>query len=210
MPDALIWGASSGIGRALIALLKQHDWRVFAAARDTSRVPAEVDFDAHFDAVDSDSIDQVAMLVAQETEGLDLVVYAAGGLEADRLKNMSDEAWSQVLTSNLTGAFKTARPSLSLLNEGGHMMFIGAYIDHLILPKMGAYAAAKAALEAFVKVLAKENRRHKFTLVRPGAVDTAFWESAPFKLPSNAKSPTEVANAMLARFHEDKSGDLNL
>jgi len=210
MPEALIWGASGGIGRALVSLLKDNDWRVFAVARDTSRIPAEADFDADFDAADSNRIDQVAMQVAQETEGLDLVVYAAGGLEADRLKDMSAQAWSEVMSSNLTGAFEAAGPSLNLLNEGGHMMFIGAYIDHLILPKMGAYAAAKAGLETFVDVLAKENRRYKFTLVRPGAVDTPFWKNAPFKLPSDAKPPSEVANAMFARFQDGESGDLNL
>ncbi len=39
MPDALIWGASGGMGRALTEKLISRSWRVFAAARDTSGLP---------------------------------------------------------------------------------------------------------------------------------------------------------------------------
>lgn len=90
------------------------------------------------------------------------------------------------------------------------MMFFGAYGDHLILPKMGTYASAKAGLEPHVKVLAKENRKYKFTLIRPGAVDTPFWDNAPFKLPKNAKSPDEVVTTIAAHHNKGEGGDLNL
>ena len=183
---------------------------MFGAARDFTQIPPEVDGEALFQTGDPSSIERVVLLVAQASEGSDLVAHAAGGLEAGALRTLPGHAWSQVLESNLSGAQRAAAASLNLLRDGGHMMFFGAYGDHLILPKMGAYASAKAGLEPMVRILAKENRGHKFTLIRPGAVDTPFWKQAPFSLPKNAKSPDEVVSALLAHYHAGSRGELNL
>lgn len=208
--EALIWGASGGIGQALVADLKRRDWRVFAAARDESRIPPQADFTYRFDAGVAHTVTGIPPLIAPETDGLDLMVYAAGALRSALLDTLTVDEAARVLSSNFTGAWLAAQASLPLMKAGGHMVFIGAYIDHLLLPKMGVYAAAKAALEPMVKVLARENRRLKFTLVRPGAVDTGFWVNAPFKLPKDAKPPQAVAEAILQHYHAGGSGDLNL
>lgn len=49
MANVLIWGASGGIGQALVRLFKQEGWRVFAAARDTTCIPDQADFTYRFD-----------------------------------------------------------------------------------------------------------------------------------------------------------------
>ena len=90
------------------------------------------------------------------------------------------------------------------------MMFIGAYVDHLLLSKMGAYAAAKAALEPFVQILRKEQRKLRFSVVRPGAVDTPFWDNAPFKLPADAKLPRQIAEQILTHYNAGLNEGLNL
>ncbi|MGQ9850581.1 MAG: SDR family NAD(P)-dependent oxidoreductase [Aggregatilineaceae bacterium] len=210
MTDALIWGASGGIGQALVRILKQQGWRVFAAARNTSRIPSEADFTYRFDVALPNTINETQLLVAQDSAGLDLVVYAVGDLRPDLLKSTSFDDWMAVMHANLSGAFLVASRSLYLLKDAGHMMFMGAYVDHVVLPKMGAYAVAKAGLETMVAVLRKENRKHKFTVVRPGAVDTPFWEKAPFKKPADTKSPEVVARAILAHYLAGENSDLNL
>lgn len=210
MPDALVWGASGGMGQALVSELKQAGWRVFAVARDTSAIPAEADAEFEFNASAEHSIEQTMMFVGQHTEQLDLVAYVAGGLAYEKLDRMDYESWRSTLDSNLNGAFLAAHHSLPLLRKGGHMVFIGAYIDHIRLPKMGAYAVAKAGLEELVNLLAKENRRKNFTLVRPGAVDTAFWEQVSFSKPDDAKAPQVVAQAILSRYEAEESGMLDL
>jgi 3-oxoacyl-[acyl-carrier protein] reductase len=210
MSEALIWGASGGIGQALVRRLKSEGWRVIAAARQAEIIPKEADLALEFEAGNPGSIDRAALTIAQETQGIALIVYAAGGLRAETFAKSTEEDWSTVVDSNLTGAYRTAKAGLNLLVEGGHMIFFGAYGDHLILHKMGPYAVAKAGLEPLVKVLAKENRRYKFTLVRPGAVDTPFWENAPFKLPKDAKAPEAVVDAILEHYQAGNSGELNL
>jgi 3-oxoacyl-[acyl-carrier protein] reductase len=118
--------------------------------------------------------------------------------------------FAEVIHSNLTGALLATQTSLPLMAAPGHMVYIGAYVDHLVLPKMGAYALAKSGLETMVAVWRKEQRRARFTIVRPGAVDTPFWAHAPFRMPADAKAPRQVAQAILAHHTDGATGDLNL
>jgi len=210
MPDALIWGAAGGMGQALINQLNNAGWRVFAASRDKDAIPDGVFERYRFNATDYNAIRDIAIDLAHQTSGLDLWVYAAGELQADLLSKMSPNAWSAVLDSNLNGAFLTISQTVHLIKDNGQAAFIGAYIDHLILPKMGAYAVAKAGLEPMVSVLQKENRKINFTLVKPGAVATNFWENAPFRMPTNAKSADIVAQAIVAQYENRQRGILAL
>jgi NAD(P)-dependent dehydrogenase (short-subunit alcohol dehydrogenase family) len=198
------------MGQALINQLNSTGWRVFAASRDVEAIPAGVYERYRFDAANPGTIKDIAIDLAHQTNGLDLWVYAAGELQADLLGKMSPQTWSAVLDSNLTGAFLTISHTVHLLNEGAQAAFIGAYIDHLILPKMGAYAVAKAGLEPLVSVLQKENRKINFTLVKPGAVATDFWQDAPFKMPADAKSPDIVAQAIFDQYEQGARGVLAL
>ncbi len=210
MPDAMIWGASGGMGRALTTTLLQNGWRVFAAARDLAKIPTGTHRQYEFEAADRAGIQAIAVDLSYETDGFDFWAYTAGGLRSNLLQKMAGADWDLVLDSNLNGARTAIGETAHLINEGGQVAFIGAYIDHLILPKMGAYAAAKAGLETLVAVLQKEHRKLNFTLVKPGAVDTPFWENAPFKLPAGAKEPQAVVDALLDWQRENKKGVLAL
>jgi len=198
------------MGRALVRELKTKSWQVFGAGRTTSNIPDEADLAVHFDADYEHSFESVVMRVAQETTELDLMVYAVGELAYDKLEGMGQDGWNKTLRSNLTGAYLASFYSLNLLKEGAHSVYIGAYLEHLRLPKMGAYVAAKAGLQELVTVLQKENRKHKFTLVRPGPVDTPFWEQVALKLPSDAKTPEVLAQAIISHIESGASGELNL
>lgn len=210
MAEALIWSASGGIGQALVDTLADKQWRIFAAARRVQGLSEKIDRTYRFNAGDPQTFSELTNDLAYETAGLDLVVYAAGSLQADNISKMNAQGWGQVLDSNLNGAFLAATHSIPLLREGGHMMFLGAYVDHLLLPKMGAYAAAKAGLEPLVQVLRKEQRKMRFSIVRPGAVDTSFWDNAPFKKPASIKSPQQVAEAIVTHYEAGYGDDLNL
>jgi len=211
MPSALIWGASSGMGQALVQHLSDNDWTIHAAARDTLKIPDTVDYTYEFDADSPDSVAQTCLLVSQQAEGIiDLTVYFAGSLAYDKLDAMGYDGWMATLNSNLNGAFLCATESLPLMEKGGHLMFIGAYIDHIRLPKMGAYAVAKAGLDELVTMLRKEHRRMNISIIRPGAVDTPFWEQVSFKKPDDAKSPEVIAGKILDQYNAGEGDDINL
>ncbi|MGD2157233.1 MAG: SDR family NAD(P)-dependent oxidoreductase [Anaerolineales bacterium] len=75
---ALVWGASGGIGRAILEKLNADGWTTIAVARDTSEITTLADhvYDASFD--DHDDIEQTLYLISQEVEEIDFWCYAAG------------------------------------------------------------------------------------------------------------------------------------
>jgi NADP-dependent 3-hydroxy acid dehydrogenase YdfG len=210
MPAALVWGASGGIGRALVQHLKSNGWRVFAAARADERIPPEADVAYSFDAGDPHSIEQVCRLTAQEVDAVDLAIYAAGGTLPVSLEKTGVDQWQAIMAANLTGAFLTTQAVLPLLSPSGHIMIIGAHHENIVLPRMGAYVVAKTALAPLVTIFQKENRKLKFTLVKPPAIDTGFWANVPFKLPATAWQPSQVAQAILTHYESGASGELDL
>jgi 3-oxoacyl-[acyl-carrier protein] reductase len=210
MSTAFIWGASGGIGSALVTTLKNNGWTVYGAARQIDLIPVDADETFAFDASDPESYKEIALLLAQDAAQLDLVVYAAGGMNASTLERLGSDSWSAVMDANLNGAYLGIQSLLHLVPKGGHVMVIGAYVHKITLPKVGADTTAKAALEPMMTIYAKENRRKLFTLVRPPAVDSKFWDNVPFTKPDTALSPSTVADAILAHYTSGNSGILDL
>jgi NAD(P)-dependent dehydrogenase (short-subunit alcohol dehydrogenase family) len=210
MQTALIWGAGGGIGRALTELLRREGWRVLAVARDDTALAASGVESYAADVGRESDVAGAALWAAQQAESVELWVYAAGAMLGRPLADTTAVEWERVLRANLTGAHLAVAHSLPLVPAGGHLAFVGAYAERLQLPKIGAYAASKAALEAYVAVLAKELRDRRVTTMRLGAVDTPLWDDAPFRLPKGALAPAEVAAALLRAHREGHRGVLEL
>jgi 3-oxoacyl-[acyl-carrier protein] reductase len=210
MPNALIWGASGSIGSALVRHLHANGWTVYGAARNTAAIPAEATEQFTFDAAQPQTFRDIALMLAQDSVELDLVVYAAGGMQSSTLEKMEPSAWQAVMDANLHGAYLGVNAVLHLVPKGGHVVIIGAYVDKITLPKFGAYAAAKAALEPMTAILARENRRKHITLVRPPAVQGAFWQNVPFDAPDYAITPETVAEKIFTHVSADGNGVLDI
>jgi NAD(P)-dependent dehydrogenase (short-subunit alcohol dehydrogenase family) len=211
METALIWGAAGGIGGALAAALHRDGWQVLGVAREPAALSG---LDVPVYAADlgrEQDVAAAAYWAAQESGGeVALWVYAAGAMLGRPLADTSAAEWARLLAANITGAHYAVLHSLALVPPGGHMVFLGAYVERILLPKIGAYAAGKAALDAYVQVLAKELRDRRVTLVRAGAVETPLWDDAPFRLPRGAQAPSEVAAAILAAHRDGRRGVLEL
>jgi NAD(P)-dependent dehydrogenase (short-subunit alcohol dehydrogenase family) len=210
MSNALIWGATGGIGRALLEKLNAEGWTTFAVARDARQIDTIADyaFEAVFD--NPSSLEQTVLLIAQEVDQIDLWIYAAGDIVFAKVSQMDPADWQKVISANLNAAFYTIHFSLPLLSEKAHIFFLGAQSERLRLPGMAAYAAAKAGMEAFVTAFGKEERKQRVTLVRPGAVATPFWDKVPLNLPSGADSPETVAQKMMDAYQSGHKGQLDL
>ena len=57
---------------------------------------------------------------------------------------------------------------------------------------------------------AKEERKRRVTVVRPGAVATPLWDKMPVRLPRSAISPAELAAKIMAAHVEGHSGVLDV
>jgi NAD(P)-dependent dehydrogenase (short-subunit alcohol dehydrogenase family) len=204
----MIWGAGGGIGRALVSRLRKEGWRVLAMGRGTNGVSDLTPFVFEADVAEPVLVERAVVAASQDVDQVDLWVYAAGDITASKVAKAAPDSWQRILDANLVGAYLTAHYSLPLLSKDSHLIFVGAISERLRLPRLSAYAAAKAGLEAFVEVLGKEERKRRVTLVRPAAVDTPLWDKVPFKLPAGALSPEEAADRILAAYHDGHRGAL--
>ncbi len=191
MKQALIIGASGGIGSALVAALK--DYELTLVGRDARKlrglegqaVPTDVTSELEVEALFADLPPQ------------DLIVYAAGAIQPEPLGSTSTEGWTNVLDANLTGLFYILKYAEPKLNKDARIFVLGARPELVTFRGFGAYAAAKAGVSALVKVAAQEyKRKAALTLVLPKAVNTGFWENVG-KVPKDALEPSAVAEAIL-------------
>ncbi len=210
MPTSLIFGASGGIGRALVQKLTGDGWTVGAVSRHPHDLADLTEFRYTADIADAFAVQQAVYATAQELPPVDLWIYAAGDILSMPVAEMTADAWQRVLTANLSGAYLATHYSLPLLAERAHLMYIGAYSEKLRLPGLTAYAAAKAGLEAFAAAFAKEQRKLRVTVVRPAAVDTPLWRKMPARLPKNALTPDALAGRIIAAYHAGTEGALDV
>jgi NAD(P)-dependent dehydrogenase (short-subunit alcohol dehydrogenase family) len=210
MSTALIWGASGGIGRALVEQLRAENWTVAAVSRHPDDLAALTPHRYTADVADEFAVRQAVFMVAQDLPEIDLWVYAAGDIAPGKVAELDAAAWRRILDANLTGAYLTTHHSAPILAEQAHLVYLGAYSEKLRLPGLSAYATAKAGLDAFTAALAKEERRRRVTLVRPGAVDTPLWSKMPVRMPRSAALPAAVAAQILAAYTSGHSGLLDL
>jgi NAD(P)-dependent dehydrogenase (short-subunit alcohol dehydrogenase family) len=210
MKNAIIWGASGGIGQAILSKLNDDGWTTIGVARDTSAIASHADhvFETPFD--DPGRLEQVAYLISQEVDDINFWCYAAGDILNAKVSEMEPQDWHRIISANLTSASYAIHYSLPLLSEDAHIIFVGAISERLRLPGLSAYAASKAGLEAFAVALSKEERKKRITVVRPGAVATPLWDKVSLRLPADAAPPGKVAEKILEAYYLGHKGQLDL
>lgn len=208
MANALVWGGEGGIGAALVRTLIAEGWQVAAMSRKIGSSEATVALEV--DVTSTAQIEEAVLEVAQTLGEINLGVYAVGDIVAARVGALGLEEWERIMGANLGGAFLTTRASLSLLAPDAHLVYLGALPDQARRPGLAAYAAAKAGLEAFADVLAKEEPAHRVTVVRFGAVESPLWSKVGARAPRMAAQPDAIAAEILAAHSHGHQGLLDL
>jgi 3-oxoacyl-[acyl-carrier protein] reductase len=179
--SVLVTGGNRGIGLAIA--------RRLAAAGDavtiTSRSGEKVDelTVAACDVRDAASVDE-AFAQAEAAHGPVEVLVANAGITRDQLLAlMSEDDFTAVLDTNLTGAYRVAkravRPMIKL--RRGRIIFISSVVGLLGSGGQVNYAASKAGLVGFARSLARELASRSITVnvVAPGFVDTDMTAGLP-------------------------------
>ncbi len=184
MKQAIVIGASGGIGAALVQALAEEDVPVRGLARSFAGRD-------HLDLTDEASI---AAAAAGLTTAPDLVVLTTGLLhEGERgpEKSMAalDADWlMRQYAINAIGPALVAKHFLPLMPRTGRCVFavLSARVGSIGDNKLGGwygYRAAKAALNQLIRTLAIEERRRNDRAIvvglHPGTVDTGL--SRPFQ-----------------------------
>lgn len=209
MKNAIIWGAAGGIGKALTQKLVDENVTVVAVSRHPTEMKLITPHVIATDVTQPSQVTAAARMAGEMVPAFDLFLYTAGDIASIKTGEMTASDWNRIISANLTGAFLTAQASLPFLAPEARMVFLGAVHERLRLPGLSAYAAAKAGLEAFAEALRKETRR-KTLIVRPGAVNTAFWSKVPFSMPKNALQPEALAGLVHDAILDGKEGLLDL
>lgn len=183
---ALVTGGSRGIGAAIAARLASEGAAV-AVNYSGSEAAASQVADAirgaggtalvlRADISDPEAADALVVKAAEELGGLDVVVNNAGITRDGLLVRMSDADWSDVIATNLTGAFAVTRAAGRLMMKArrGSIVNVSSVVGLVGNAGQVNYAAAKAGLVGLTKSVARElaPRNVRCNAVAPGFIET--------------------------------------
>jgi 3-oxoacyl-[acyl-carrier protein] reductase len=211
MRRAIVTGGTRGIGRAIAKAILADGGRVTVTGLNAQRLDIAVkslgaeagDYDrvagAAVDVRDRAAVDRMVAEAADRFGGLDVLVNNAGVGVFGEIATTTDEDWSRVIDTNLTGAFYCTRAALPELRQagGGWVINIASLAGRNYFPGGAAYCASKAALIAFSEALMQEVRfdNIRVSVVMPGSVATEF--SGPTSDDSWKLSPDDVAETVM-------------
>jgi len=195
MKNAMITGASTGIGQASAKYLADKGWRVFAGVRkteDAERLSAELGERVRpvlCDVTDADIIKSAAEQVHNELQGQSLhgLVNNAGIAVAGPLLHLPPEEMTRQLDVNVTGQMRVTQAFAPLLGARkdfagtpGRIVNISSVAGFQATPMLTPYACSKFALEAFTEGLRREMMLYGIDVVaiNPGPIQTPIWDKA--------------------------------
>src|SRR5690606_8216781 len=183
---ALVTGASRGIGRAIaLALAAEGAAVAVNYARSQAAAQEVVDLTRQqggraeafqADVADAEQVDALVAGVEAALGQVDVLVNNAGIARDGLLMRMTPEAWNEVLSTNLSAAYRTTRTVLRgmLRRRFGRIINITSVVGLTGSVGQANYAAAKAGLIGFTKSLAREVGSRGITVnaVAPGLIHT--------------------------------------
>jgi 3-oxoacyl-[acyl-carrier protein] reductase len=189
---AVVTGAARGIGRAIVfELLRQG--RIVAGLdimedqlQDLKKVVQEAGFDVVtrcVDITDTAKFTQVLEGLADEYEGIGILVNNAGITRDNLLIRMTDDEFDKVMNVNLRAAFVAIRAAAKsmLRNKFGRIINISSVSGVMGNAGQANYSASKAALIGLAKTTARELAKKNVTAncVAPGFIDTEMARKLP-------------------------------
>jgi NAD(P)-dependent dehydrogenase (short-subunit alcohol dehydrogenase family) len=172
---ALVTGGTRGIGASIAERLKADGYKVATLGRSGGDVQADVSDPASVQA----AFDEV-----REKLGPVLILVNNAGVTADGLAiRMPDDDWAKVIDTNLTGAFNCTKRGLEdmLKARWGRIVNVSSVSAERANSGQANYAASKAGLLGFTRVVAKEMGKRNITAnaVTPGFIETDMTADLP-------------------------------
>ena len=188
---AIVTGGSRGIGRETVSRLAADGFAlvvVYAGrSADADAAVEEVTgkggraIALQADIADEQAVSAVFDRAEQEFGGVDVVVNAAGVMNAPTpLVELSLDEFDRIHRTNVRGAFVVSQQAAKRLRKGGALINFSSTVTRLRAPGYTAYGASKGAVETMTLILARELRGRDVTVnaVAPGPTATALFLEA--------------------------------
>ena len=211
---AFITGGGTGIGRACALAFAAEGAQIALAGRrkePLAAVTREIELSGGkalaitCDVADRKAVDAAIARVVLHFGHLNVIVNNAGAVMVGTAEETSEEDWSRVLATNLTGTFLVSRAAIPALRKsgGGSIVNIGSYLGIVARRQRAAYCAAKAGVAGLTRAMALDHAQDNIRVncVCPAIVET---EMALLSL-SKARDPEaarrqRIAELPLGRF----------
>ncbi|MEF3323661.1 beta-ketoacyl-ACP reductase [Gulosibacter sp. GYB002] len=179
---ALVTGGNRGIGRAIAEDLMAAGYRVAVTSRSGEGGP-EGALTVAADVTDSASIDAAFARVEEELGPITVVVANAGITQDTLLLRMSEDDFTSVIDTNLTGAFRVIKRATKgmLRAKFGRVVLISSVVGLYGSPGQINYAASKSGLVGVARSLTRElgGRGITANVVAPGFIETEMTAVLP-------------------------------
>ncbi len=214
-PVALVTGAGSGVGRAVVLRLAAAGWNVALAGRTLATLNETIELAGGAsgaclaracDIGDPGAVEAMAAAARARFGRVDAVINAAGTNTPRRSwSELTPEGYRELMAANLDGAFHLARAFLPGMRarRGGTFVFINSEAGLRASAKSGvAYVASKFGLTGLAQSLNAEERANgiRACSIFPGDIDTPLLDRRPEPPTAEARArmmqPDDIAAAV--------------
>ena len=210
---ALVTGASSGFGRHFAPLMSRAGAKVVLAARRTDLIQEEANkinasggqaVAVTMDVTDSSSV-AAALDEAEQAFGVVTVVINNAGITIPKLLlDISDDDWTNVIDTNLTGVAYVTRETgrrMIAAGTGGSIVNIASILAERVQKALTSYAASKAAVVQFTKTAALEFAQYN---IRVNALCPGYFQTEL----NGEWFKTDEGQALIKRIPQRRTGTL--
>lgn len=198
---ALVTGASRGIGRGIAVKLASCGATVVGVARSVEALAGTLEAiraaggtaeGMAANVADSADVKRVVDEVEAKYQKIHVLVNNAGITRDGLMLRMEDDAWQEVIDTNLKGTFLFARSVGAVMMRGryGRIVNISSVSGLVGNPGQANYSASKAGVIGFSKTIARElaSRGITVNVVAPGFITTDMTDVLPDKIKDEVKN----------------------
>lgn len=188
--NAVVTGASQGLGKACAIRLAGCGAKVICVARNAEKLASTV---AEIEAAGGQAVAMPCDVGSRESvqkffadfqenhEKLDIIVNNAGITRDTLLPRMTDEQWDDVIQTNLTSCFLFCREASKIMMSAryGRIINMSSVSGLIGNPGQTNYSASKAGMIGLTRSLARELGKRKVTVnaVAPGFIASDMTEA---------------------------------
>jgi NAD(P)-dependent dehydrogenase (short-subunit alcohol dehydrogenase family) len=180
---ALVTGAASGIGKAVVSRFLQEGAEVFGADLAYADSPSP-GTGGPIALKLNVAIEDDWQQLLEKISPIDVMVACAGISDARSIEECSLNDWRRVMQVNLEGAFLSVKYGRKAMQarKGGAIVLVGSVSGIKAAPGASAYCVSKAGVRMLARTAALEFKKDavRVNCVSPAGVVTPMWQKMPF------------------------------